>query len=203
MIRLATENDIKAIAQIYEDIHTDEEAGKLSIGWQRGVYPTEATARASVAAGDMFVCERDGQVVAAGKINKEQVDVYEGAPWEFPAPDEEVMVLHTLVVSPTAMSGGVGREFVEFYEKYALENGCPYLRIDTNERNERARGFYKKVGYKEIAIVPCVFNGIEGVNLVLLEKKLQTGYEKYFMNRTVSDIMEEWDEQRDEWTDCN
>ncbi len=172
MIRLATEKDIKAIAKIYEDIHTDEESGKLTIGWQRGVYPTESTAAESVAKGEMFVCERDGTVVAAGKINKEQVDVYADGEWEFPAADKDIMVLHTLVVSPSAMTGGIGREFVEFYEQFAIENGCPYLRMDTNERNERARGFYKKVGYKEIGIVPCKFNGIEGVNLVLLEKKL-------------------------------
>ena len=100
MIRLATEKDIKAIAEIYEDIHTEEEAGRLSIGWERGVYPTEQTAADSVAKGDMFVCERDGRIVAAAKINKEQVDVYADGNWEFPAPDEEVCVLHTLVVSP-------------------------------------------------------------------------------------------------------
>ena len=41
MIRKATEKDIKAIAAIYEDIHTEEEKGNLTIGWQRGVYPTE------------------------------------------------------------------------------------------------------------------------------------------------------------------
>ena len=46
MIRKATEKDIKAIAEIYEDIHTEEEAGNLTIGWERGVYPTEATAAA-------------------------------------------------------------------------------------------------------------------------------------------------------------
>lgn len=172
MIRLATERDIAAIAAIYDDIHTEEEAGRLTIGWERGVYPTEATAAASVSAGDMFVCERDGMVVAAGRINKEQVDVYADAPWEFPAPDEEVCVLHTLVVSPHCQSRGTGHEFVEFYEKYALENGCPYLRIDTNENNLRARALYKKLGYKEISIVPCVFNGINGVGLVLLEKRL-------------------------------
>jgi len=31
---------------------------------------------------------------------------------------------------------------------------------------------YKSLGYKEIGIVPCKFNGIDGVNLVLLEKKV-------------------------------
>ena len=32
---------------------------------------------------------------------------------------------------------------------------------------------YKRLGYREADIAPCVFNGIDGVNLVLLEKKLK------------------------------
>ncbi|MBR5315463.1 MAG: GNAT family N-acetyltransferase [Firmicutes bacterium] len=172
MIRLATEKDIKAIARIYEHIHTEEEAGILTIGWQRNIYPTEKTATDSIAKGDMFVCEKNGKIVAAAKINKDQVDVYADGKWEFSAPDEHVCVLHTLVVSPDVMSSGIGKEFLAFYEAYALKTGCPYLRIDTNERNERARHFYRKAGYKEIGIVPCVFNGLQGVNLVLLVKKL-------------------------------
>ena len=35
-----------------------------------------------------------------------------------------------------------------------------------------ARAMYKKHGYTEIGIVPTVFNGIEDVQLVLLEKYL-------------------------------
>ena len=41
------------------------------------------------------------------------------------------------------------------------------------DENTNARALYKKLGYKEIAIVPTVFNGIKGVNLVLLEKKTE------------------------------
>ena len=44
--------------------------------------------------------------------------------------------------------------------------------MDTNARNTRARALYKKLGYEEIAIVPCQFNGIDGVQLVLLEKRV-------------------------------
>ena len=32
--------------------------------------------------------------------------------------------------------------------------------MDTNARNVAARGLYKKLGYKEIGIVPTEFNGI-------------------------------------------
>ena len=38
--------------------------------------------------------------------------------------------------------------------------GCPYLRMDTNEKNAAARRLYARLGYKEIGIVDCEFNGI-------------------------------------------
>lgn len=172
LFRKANESDLDAIAEIYEDIHTEEEAGRTTIGWIRGIYPTRKTAEASLLRGDLFVAEDSGSIVGAAIINQQQVDVYAGAPWEFPAEDAQVMVLHTLVISPKAFGKGYGKAFVRFYEDYALVQNCPYLRMDTNARNSRARAMYEKLGYKEIGIVPCVFNGIDGVRLVLLEKKL-------------------------------
>ena len=105
-------------------------------------------------------------------INQIQVDIYNDAPWQYDVPDDEIMVLHTLVIDPFTKGKGYGSAFVEFYEKYALENGCAYLRMDTNVLNAAARKFYDHRGYKEIAVAPCRFNGIPDVDLVLLEKKL-------------------------------
>lgn len=172
MFRKATEKDIDRISEIYEEIHDAEESGKVTVGWVRGVYPTRRTAEIAVAAGDMFVEEIDGTVVAAARINKEQVPEYKDASWTADAPDDRVMVLHALVVSPKIKGRGYGTAFVDFYEKYALENRCPYLRMDTNAKNSAARSLYKKLGYTEVSIVPCVFNGIDGVQLVCLEKTL-------------------------------
>ena len=121
----------------------------------------------------MFVFEEDGIIKAAAIINKTQVDVYKGANWSFEAGDDEVCVLHTLVVDPNCSGRGVGSRFVEFYEKYALSRHCTVLRIDTNAINSAARRLYAKLGYREADIVPCAFNGIPNVNLILLEKKLK------------------------------
>ena len=172
LFRKAQEKDIPAIASIYSDIHTAEERGESSIGWIRSVYPTEHTARLALDRGDLFVAVSEDRVVGAAIINQIQVDVYDGANWQNPASPEQVMVLHTLVISPSAGRKGFGSSFVNFYEEYARSQGCPFLRMDTNARNARARALYKKLGYQEIDVVPCVFNGIEGVNLVLLEKHL-------------------------------
>ena len=173
IFRKAEIEDIKAIAEIYEDIHTEEESGRVTIGWERGVYPTEQTALIALQREDLFVAEDDGIIVGTAIINQQQVDVYADGKWEYKAAENEVMVLHTLIISPKHAGKGYGRHFVDFYESYALENGCCYLRMDTNERNANARAMYKKLGYRESDIVPCVFNGIEGVQLVLLEKRLQ------------------------------
>lgn len=172
IFRKASPADIPAIAEIYEAVHTEEEAGRTSVGWIRDVYPTRKTAEASLLRGDLFVAEDHDIIVGTAIINQLQVDVYEGAAWEFPAPDSNVMVLHTLVIAPQAFGKGYGKAFVKFYEDYALSQGCCYLRMDTNARNLCARAMYKKLGYREIGIVPCVFNGIDGVELILLEKRL-------------------------------
>lgn len=86
--------------------------------------------------GDLFVEEADGAVVGTGIFNRLQADVYAGAPWQYDAPDDQIMVLHTLAVDPQAGKRGLGRAFAAFYEQYAREHGCRYLRIDTNERTE-------------------------------------------------------------------
>lgn len=172
MIRKATAKDIDAVEKLYDAIHTAEENGKQTIGWIRGIYPVRKTAEMALARDDLFVLEDDGKICGTGILNKIQVDSYAEGHWEHEVPDERVCVLHTLVIDPDSAGKGCGRAFIEYYETYAQENGCTELRIDTNARNAVARTMYKKHGYTEIGIVPTVFNSIEGVQLVLLEKYL-------------------------------
>lgn len=172
IIRKATIDDIDAVEQLYNAIHTAEENGQQTIGWIRGVYPVRATAENALKREDLFVLEDNGELCGAGIINQVQVDSYRQGNWKYNAADEEVCVLHTLVISPDHAGKGYGRAFLTYYETYALEHGCPELRIDTNARNTAARAMYKKHGYSEIGIIPTDFNGIEGIELVLLEKYL-------------------------------
>lgn len=168
----AEEKHIDAIEGIYSRIIDAQEQGRLTVGWQRGVYPTRQTALDALKRGDLFVCVDGGQVAAAAIINRIQVPVYAEVGWLYHAEPDEVMVLHTLVVDPLRVGRGYGTAFVAYYESYAKNSGCPVLRMDTNEKNAAARRLYARLGYREAGIVPCVFNGIKGVGLVCLEKKL-------------------------------
>lgn len=171
--RKADDSDINEVDKIYSLIHTEEEMGRAQIGWIRNIYPVRKTAEDALLRGDLFVAEDETGVVGTAIINRIQVDSYKEGNWMYDASDNEVMVLHTLAISPKASGKGYGKRFVEFYENYALANNCSYLRMDTNAKNEKARAMYKKLGYAEIGIVNCSFNGIGGVGLVLLEKYIK------------------------------
>lgn len=173
-IRKGIHADIPEIVKIYEQILDREERGEATTGWIRGIYPTEQTALEALYAGELFVLQDGETVAAAARINQIQVPEYAYASWEFPcALEEQIMVLHTLVVAPAFTGKGYGSRFVRFYEQYAAGKGCAYLRMDTNAKNQGARRLYRGLGYREAGIVSCEFNGIPGVQLVCLEKTLE------------------------------
>ena len=177
--RKAEREDLEAIVSIYEHTHDAEEAGMTTTGWQRGIYPVRATAEASLDRDDMYVAEKEGRIIAAGIINQIQVDVYADCDWIYNAPEEDVSVLHTLAVDPDARGKGTGPAFVRFWEDFArTQQGCSVLRIDTNARNARARKMYAQLGYIESGIVPTVFNGLKGIDLVMMEKFIGTDIQR-------------------------
>ena len=135
MIRKATAADIPAIAAIYNALLDREEQGLLTTGWTRGIYPTEQTALDALTAGTLYVLEDEGRVTAAAKIDQHQMPQYAQCPWQYEAPPEQVLVLHTLVVDPAVKGKGYGTAFVRFYEQLGRETGRNCLRIDTNARN--------------------------------------------------------------------
>ncbi len=174
MIRLATNNDLAAVASIYDLALIQEERRLTTVGWQRGVYPTEDTARQSIDRSELYVYEDDEthQILATAIINHFQLPAYADGTWSIQADGDEALVLHTLVVNPQTKGRGIGTAFVAYYEQMAKDKGCKTLRMDTQEKNAAARALYAKLGFKEIGIVPCTFNGIAGIQLVLLEKLL-------------------------------
>ena len=107
-IRKSSQADIDKIEGIYDRILDEEEAGKVTIGWVRGIYPTRKTAEESLKRKDLFVMEDGGLIVAAAIINQIQVPEYRFANWKHNVADENIMVLHTLIVAPQQKAKGYG-----------------------------------------------------------------------------------------------
>ena len=170
--RIACLEDLDAVEAIYGEIHTEIEEGRAVIGWKREIYPVRSTAEGAIHKGTLYLLVEDGVICGSAIIDQVQLPTYAGGKWKVPADDEQVLVLHTLAISPKAGGRGLGKAFMAFYEEEAKRRGCIDLRIDTNAKNQRARCMYAHLGYEEVGIIHCNFQGLPDIDLVLLEKKV-------------------------------
>ena len=99
--RKATPDDLDALLALYDRVFTAEEAGRTSVGWVRGIYPTRQTLEEALRRNDLFLEEANGALVGAAVFNKLQSDYYAPAPWQIDAHPDEVMVMHTFAIDPT------------------------------------------------------------------------------------------------------
>ena len=173
MIRPATAADLNAIADIYDAILTREESvGPVYTNWQRGKYPTIDTARQVLEAGTLYVAEEDGEVYGCVNLNGEQLAEYAALNWSVPADPEDVMVIHTLCISPRWAGRGKAREFVAFCEEEGRRQGKTVMRLDTYEGNYPANAMYPKLGYTFVGGTEFFFQGFIREILNCYDKKL-------------------------------
>lgn len=172
-IRKATFSDIDSVAEIYKKIHNLEESGEVSIGWNSKVYPIRETALDALKAGTLFVMTINDEVAASAIINQVQPSAYSSMEWSYPASDNKVGVLHTLVVDPSFGKQGIGKAFVSYFEKYCKEHGYEVVRLDTQVKNTRPFNMYLNLGYKLAGICDTPFQNLPyNVELAMFEKKL-------------------------------
>ncbi|MBD5228748.1 MAG: GNAT family N-acetyltransferase [Bacteroidales bacterium] len=172
IIRKGIPDDIDAVADIYSAIHDEIEQGRYKMKWFRDRYPTRAWAEERIAAGDLYIMEDGGQIVASAVINHNPLPEYFEGKWHQPANYDKTLVLHSLVVDPRLMRRGYATSFMAFFEQTGIDNDCERLRLDTQMIDIPARNLYKKLGYTEADNVLCQFKGISDIDLVLIEKML-------------------------------
>lgn len=160
MIRPAVQADLEAIARIYDEILTEEEARPASYtNWQRDKYPTIRHARQALEAGTLWAAEEQGEIYGAFILNGEQLPEYDNIPWQFAASRDQVAVIHTLVVSPRWTGRGKAREMVAFCEAESRRQGKRVMRLDTYEGNLPANRMYPRLGYRLAGGTEFFFQG--------------------------------------------
>lgn len=173
MIRPATAADLPAIARIYEEILSEEDKRPASYtNWQRGKYPTEDTARQALSEGTLWTAEEAGDIYGAVILNGTQLPEYDHIAWQFSAGRDQVMVIHTLVISPRWSGRGKAREMVAFCEEEARRQGKTVMRLDTYEGNIPANAMYPRLGYRFAGGTEFFFQGFIHEVLNCYEKNL-------------------------------
>ena len=68
--------------------------------------------------------------------------------WQYPAPPEQVLVIHTLTMPPEMSGKGYGTRMVRFAMEEARRMGCRVIRLDTYVGNLPAQRLYSKLGFR-------------------------------------------------------
>jgi len=172
MIRLATAADLDGIEAIYDAILTQEESGPVYTNWQRGKYPTRATAQQALDAGTLYVGETDETLWGVMNLNDIQLPEYDDIPWGIPAALNQVGVIHTLCIHPKHTGQGCARQMVAFCEEESRRLGKTVIRLDTWEGNVPANAMYPKLGYRFAGATEFFFQGFIHEILNCYEKAL-------------------------------
>lgn len=154
-IRKAKEEDIAAVAALYDAVCDTLEAGENYPGWAKGDYPTRRDAEMGEAAGELFVTEEAGEILGTMMLREEQ----------------EQLTIYTFAVRPDCRGGGVGRALLGYAEAWAKAQGKRALRLDVHEINTPAIKLYESCGFRYIATVDLGY-GAYGLKWFRLYEKL-------------------------------
>lgn len=179
MIRKAIQQDIDAVAASYEKLLTHEAVTHSYTNWKPGVYPIRQDAQRALDADTLYVLEENGQVCASMILNQHQAEAYGEMEWQYPARKDQVLVIHTLTMSPEMSGKGYGTRMVRFAMEEARRMGCTVIRLDTYVGNLPAQRLYQKLGFRISGRKLVSHHGLFDSELFYLECNLNAGEENH------------------------
>lgn len=158
-LRKAESDEFNRVRDFYWDLIDRMQGRTDSIGWQKGVHPSDEFLRESIDGGYMYLldeanrdageCDKDeaGEILAAVVLNSDWNDGYNDVPWSVDCPPENVMIIHALAVRPDLQGQGVGRRIVKEIIEIARQNNMKTIRLDSLSRNTAAVRLYTGGGF--------------------------------------------------------
>lgn len=168
-VRKATAGDLEPLWGLYAASCARQVPGDMGPDWHMGVYPARSDLEGRLAAGELYVGEQDGALVAGMVMTEGEDPIYAKVPWQVPAAPDEVAVLHLLVVDPAVRGRGVGSQMVTAAARVAAQAGKRVLHLDTLEQNTGAIAMYKRCGLSMACVMPVHYEDIGDASTVLFE----------------------------------
>jgi len=152
-IEMGTMAEADALEKLYDDLNDYFQSGFNYPGWLKGVYPVRETAIAGIADGSLFTLKIRNRIAGSVILNHKPEEAYNQVTWGVEAQDNEIIVIHTLVVHPDFMKQGVAQSLIGFAKDYAAQQSSKAIRLDVSIHNTPAISLYEKSGYRHVGTV--------------------------------------------------
>ena len=145
LFRTATQKDLKAIQQVYENaIKTLESNGIYQ--WD-SVYPNEEVIRNDILKAHMFLGEVDGKIASIFALNQDYDTDYNDGNWQHK--DASFFIIHRLCVNPDFQGKGIGKKTILYIEDYLRNQEIESIRLDAYSLNPVSLKMYEGLGFKK------------------------------------------------------
>lgn len=147
VFRTADISEFKKIRDFYWELIDLMKDRTDTIGWIKGIYPSDDFLRESLERNELYVME-DGEILIATVIlNSAYNEGYQGIKWGIECADEDALVPHALAVFPTLHGRGIGKDLVRRIIDLARETGKKTVRLDVLSGNPAAEALYTGMGF--------------------------------------------------------
>ncbi len=147
-IRRARQNEFATVRKFYHVLTDEMRDSEFYIGCQKDIYPTPEFLSKSIADGELFIGELDGEIAACMVLNHEYNDGYKKIRWSVEVDDEKLLVIHALGVRPKFSGRGVGKLMTRFALDFARRKNFKTMRLDVLDGNTPAEKLYTAEGFR-------------------------------------------------------
>ncbi len=109
-------------------------------------YPTKGQVEMDIERQEVFIWEKNAEILGTITLNEQQSDQYRGIKWQFE--EGEALVIHRLAVSPEAQGQRIAYQLCQFAEHFAQENQYSMIRLDAYQGNIASNRLYEKLDYR-------------------------------------------------------
>ena len=171
-IRAARGGEYEAVRAFYHSLIDDMQDSPYLPGWEKEIYPTNEYLRASVDAGQLYVCEVEGEIAGAMVVNGDCNEGYAQAQWPTQAEPGEVAIIHILGVHPRFARRGLAKELVAWAIDMAKRQGRRAVRLDVLRGNLPADRLYRGMGFVYVDTMRMYYEDTDWTDFDLFEYAL-------------------------------
>lgn len=168
-IHVLSEQDFVNIRNFYWSLIDKMQESPYFPGWKKGLYPSDAYLKESLASGELSALFVDGKIAGAMVLNHTCNEGYRGVNWKVSADPSKILFVHTLGVMPDYQGQGLARRMVQEAIRTAKKEKLAAVRLDVLKGNLPALKLYESCGFEYRATVHMFYEDTEWSDYLLYE----------------------------------
>lgn len=171
-IRAAAPEEFEAAMGFYHRLTDAMQASAYRPGWEKDVYPARQYVADAIGAGELHLAYMGAEIVGAMVVDHHGNDGYAGAGWRVDAPEEALLVIHALGVSPRHQGRGLAKSMVAHAIGLGRAGGMRAIRLDVLAANLPAQRLYAGMGFAHVGTVGLFYEDTGLTDFLLYELTL-------------------------------